>query len=140
MAAWGGISSLQLGLPVFWTEASKRGIELADLSRWLSTNPAKRVGLGDRKGRIAVGYDADLIIFDPEAEFKVLLQYHGAVKISRILNERIAKQVEPSDLRYKVKISPYIGRNLRGCVRNVILNGRLAGDDSSAEPTGVFLL
>jgi allantoinase len=68
--AWGGISSLQLGLPVVWTEARKRGFTLADVARWMSTNPAKLAGF-EHKGKIAVGFHADLVLFDPEASFTV---------------------------------------------------------------------
>ena len=71
MAAWGGIASLQLTLPIVWTDAAKRGIALHRIFEWLSANPAKLVGLADRKGRIARGFDADLIVFDPDASWTV---------------------------------------------------------------------
>jgi allantoinase len=70
LQAWGGISSLQLGLPIVWTGARERGFTLADVTRWMSTNPANLAGL-KQKGRIAIGQDADLIHFDPEATFTV---------------------------------------------------------------------
>ena len=62
--AWGGIASLQLGLPAVWTEARARGHTLADVVRWMATAPADQVGLADR-GRIAVGADADLVRLRP---------------------------------------------------------------------------
>ena len=65
--AWGGIASLQLALPAVWTEARDRGFTLADLSRWMARKPAELVGLSGRKGAIAPGRDADLVVFDPEA-------------------------------------------------------------------------
>ena len=64
--AWGGIASLQLGLSVVWTLAQRRGCSITDVSRWMSTNPAQFVGLGDTKGVISPGYDADLVVFDPD--------------------------------------------------------------------------
>jgi allantoinase len=70
LTAWGGISSLQLGLSIVWTEARKRGFTLADVARWMSTNPAKLAGLNN-KGVIAQGNDADLTLFDPESVFTV---------------------------------------------------------------------
>ena len=99
-AAWGGIASLQLGLPAVWTEAAARGHALADVVRWMATAPADRVGLAG-KGRIAVGADADLTIFDPDAEFTV----------------------DPQTLLHKNPISAYAGRRLRGVVRSTWLGG-----------------
>src|SRR5690242_8377736 len=52
--AWGGISSLQLGLSVVWSVARRRGFTLADIARWMSAFPASLAGLPS-KGRIAVG-------------------------------------------------------------------------------------
>src|SRR5207244_3015376 len=69
--AWGGIASLQLGLPAVWSEARRRGHTPADIANWMSLRPAALAGLGHRKGRIAPGYDADLVIWDPEAEVSV---------------------------------------------------------------------
>ena len=69
-AAWGGISSVQLGLPAVWTGARARGHSLVDVVRWMATAPADRVGLA-HKGRIEVGADADLVRFAPDEEFTV---------------------------------------------------------------------
>jgi allantoinase len=65
-SCWGGITSLQVGLSATWTEAVARGHDLGDLARWMSQGPARLAGLGGRKGRIAPGYDADLVIFNPD--------------------------------------------------------------------------
>ena len=64
MNAWGGISSLQFRLPVMWTEANARGISINRLAEWLCTAPARQVGIEHRKGAIAVGQDADIIIWN----------------------------------------------------------------------------
>ena len=69
-AAWGGISSLQLGLSVIWTEAQKRGIELDRVIAWMSSRPAE-IARVPRKGRLEVGYDADLAVFDPSVTWTV---------------------------------------------------------------------
>jgi allantoinase len=96
--AWGGIASLQLGLPVVWTHARRRGHRLADVVRWMATAPASIARLA-KKGRIEVGCDADLIIFAPDAEFTV-----GA-------------------LHHRHPTTPYAGRRLTGLVRNIWLRG-----------------
>jgi allantoinase len=99
--AWGGISSLQLSLPVLWTEASARGHTLVDLARWMSSVPAARAGLG-RKGRIDLGNDADFCVLAPEETFVV----------------------EPSVLEHRNPVTPYDGHQLRGVVRETWLAGR----------------
>jgi allantoinase len=109
--AWGGISSLQLGLPAVWTEASRRGHPLSDVVGWMATNPARFAGL-DGKGLIAPGYDADLVAFDPDE----------------------VVTVTPASLHHRHHITPYAGRRLRGAVlatwlrgRQVARDGRMAG-------------
>jgi allantoinase len=76
--AWGGISSLQLSLPVTWTEARRRGFTIEHMAVWMSLWPAELVGLDDRKGRLAPGYDADIVIWDPDASLRVRAEtlYH----------------------------------------------------------------
>ena len=99
-AAWGGVSSLQLGLPLVWTEASRRGHDLADVVRWMSTDTAHLVGAVG-KGRIAVGHAADLVVFAPEQSFVV----------------------DPAALHHRHRVSPYTGRTLSGVVRRAYLRG-----------------
>ena len=100
--AWGGISSLSLALPVIWTEASRRGFTMIDLTRWMSQEPARLAGCHARKGRIAEGCDADLVIFEPEAEFVVT----------------------EDRLHYRHPVSPYLGEKLRGVVKATYLRGQ----------------
>jgi allantoinase len=99
--AWGGIASLQLGLPALWTHARERGASLQQLARWTSTNPAKFAGLGSRKGQIAPGFDADLVVWDPDATFVVREQA----------------------LFFKHRVSPYLGMDLSGVVHRTFLRG-----------------
>lgn len=100
-AAWGGIASLQLGLPVIWSEARRRGKTIADLAAWMCEGPAKLAGLDRRKGRIAVGLDADFVIWDPEA----------------------AHVVSPGEIQHRHKITPYAGETLFGGVQATYLRG-----------------
>jgi allantoinase len=99
--AWGGIASLSVALSVIWTEMRERGLPLENLARWMSTQPAKLAGLEERKGSLAAGYDADLVVFDPDAQF--------------ILSTE--------DLQYRHLVSPYLGENLYGKVRATFLRG-----------------
>jgi allantoinase len=102
-AAWGGIASVQLGLPVVWTEARRRGVALADVVRWMATAPADLVGL-PRRGRIEVGADADLVAFDPDATF----------------------EVDPARLHHRHPVTPYAGVRLCGTVLSTWLRGEPA--------------
>ncbi len=102
-AAWGGVSSLQLGLPLVWTEARRRGLDLATVVGWMSARPADIVGV-HRKGRITVGSDADLVVFAPDDTFTV----------------------DPETLHHRHTITPYTGRELTGVVRTTYLRGRSA--------------
>ncbi len=104
-AAWGGISSLQLGLPAVWTQARARGHGLPDVMRWMATGPAALAGLPS-KGALAPGYDADLVAFDDEASFTV----------------------DPARLRHRHPVTPYAGRTLTGVVRRTWLRGRETGE------------
>jgi len=114
MKAWGGIASLQLRLPVVWTEARRRGFSLLDLTRWLCANPARQVSFEPRKGSIAVGQDADVVIWNPDLQFTVT----------------------PSILQHRHKITPYAGEVLSGVVQQTFLRGRKITD----APLGHMLL
>ncbi|XP_071999349.1 allantoinase, mitochondrial-like isoform X2 [Engystomops pustulosus] len=118
--AWGGISSLQLGLSLFWTSARIRGFSLPDVSRLLSNNPAKLCGLENRKGSIKIGHDADLVIWDPDSEF----------------------QVEQTNIHHKNKLTPYLGFLLWGQVMATVLQGTLIfhKDKHISQPTGELIL
>jgi allantoinase len=71
MAAWGGISTLGLGLSLLWTEGKRRGVTLGQVVRWMSNKSAELAGFGDTKGQLQVGYDADFVLWDQEEEYEV---------------------------------------------------------------------
>jgi allantoinase len=99
--AWGGISSLQLGLPLVWTAARRRGVPLETVVAWMSAAPAALNGLST-KGEIAVGRDADLVVFARDESFVV----------------------EPEKLYHRHPVTPYAGMTLHGRVRTVWCRGR----------------
>jgi allantoinase len=114
--AWGGIASLSVALPLVWTEASRRGFTLLDLANWMASGPARLAGCDAHKGRIAPGYDADLVVFDPEREFTVT----------------------EDRLYYRHPVSPYLGETLRGVVKATYLRGNsvFAAGEFPGKPAG----
>jgi len=112
--AWGGIASLQLGLPAVWSGARERGHSLAEVVGWMATAPARRVGVAG-KGEIAVGNAADLVAFAPDEAFTV----------------------DPARLHHKNPVSAYAGRTLTGTVRTTWLAG--VPVDADAPPRGRLL-
>ena len=119
-AAWGGISALQFGLALIWTEGKKRGFTLARIAELMAGEPARIAGLGQRKGRIASGYDADFCVFDPDA----------------------SQTVTPEVIKHKHKISPYLGMTLKGQVKQTWLRGEMiyCNDDYIGPARGQSLL
>jgi allantoinase len=99
--AWGGIAGLSLAASVIWTEMRQRNLPLEQLARWMSAAPAKLAGLEDRKGAIAPGFDADLVVFDPDEAFRVTT----------------------GDLHYRHPVSPYLGETLYGKVHATFVRG-----------------
>jgi allantoinase len=110
--AWGGVAGLQLALPVTWTEARARGHTLLDVARWMSAAPARLAGL-DRKGALAAGKDADVIVFDDAADL----------------------DVTPSWIQHRHRVTPYAGERLTGVVRATYLRGARIVDDGRALAT-----
>jgi allantoinase len=103
LSAWGGISSLQLGVQVMWTQAAARGFDLNDVVKWMCAAPAALAGLDGRKGSLAAGRDADIIVFDPHA----------------------TSTIDAARLEHRHKVTPYDGMQVRGEVRATYLRGEL---------------
>jgi allantoinase len=117
--AWGGISSLEVALPVTWTEARSRGRSLDDLVEWMCRAPARLAGLDRRKGSLAPGFDADITVWSPEAPFSV----------------------DPARLHHRHKLTPYAGEVLHGTVEMTFLRGQLVYDKRGhqSKPTGRWI-
>ena len=118
-AAWGGIASLELALAAVWTSARPRGYPVGRLAEWLCRGPARLAGLSQRKGSIATGRDADLVIWNPEASFRV----------------------DPEKLHQRHKQTPYAGRTLDAVVTATFLRGRKIFErgEFPAGPIGTIL-
>ncbi|MFG2029796.1 allantoinase AllB [Streptomyces sp. NPDC048825] len=115
--AWGGISSLQLGLSAIWTEARRRGRSLEDVVRWMSARPAELAGLS-QKGAIEAGRDADFAVLAPDETFTV----------------------DPAALHHRNRVTAYAGRTLHGVVKSTWLRGeRIVADGEFGEPAGRLL-
>jgi allantoinase len=120
--AWGGIASLEVSLPATWTEALARGYGPEDVAEWMAAAPARLAGL-DRKGSLAIGKDADIVVLDPDATFVV----------------------EPEALCHRHAVTPYAGRTLRGVVETTWLRGtvvfdrRAPGQGRPSTPAGRLL-
>jgi allantoinase len=117
--AWGGIASLQLGLPVLWTKMSRQNFSLEHLARWMCSGPAQLVGLEKRKGAIAQGCDADLVVWNPQKSFTV----------------------EREMIQHRHKLTPYLKQSLRGIVQATFLKGEMIYDRGRflGSPRGTLL-
>ena len=106
MKAWGGISSIQFSLPALWTAAKQHNCDLTDIIKWLCEKPALLTGKEKTNGKIEKGFDADLIVWDPEKSFYV--------------TEEI--------IQHKHKITPYINEKLYGEIEQTYLKGEKVFD------------
>lgn len=118
--AWGGISSLQFVLPAVWAAAQRRGATIEDIARWLSAGPARLLGLSGKKSSLAPGFDADLVVWDPDGETKI----------------------EQSIIQHRHKVTPYDGMRLAGRVEKTFVRGKLVfdGGEFGSKAHGQILL
>jgi allantoinase len=124
MRAWGGIASLEMSLAAVWAgaESGVRGASplaaAMNLASWMSERPAALAGL-ERKGQIAAGFDADLVVWNPDEQWTV----------------------DPEKLQQRHKLTPYAGRRLRGRVQTTFVRGVRVWDGGRivSPPTGQLL-
>jgi len=125
-SAWGGVSSVGLGLPILYTSAleNKRAITAEDIARWCCANTARQVGLEKSKGQLAVGFDGDLCVFEDETEWVVGANGEGML--------------------FRNRVTAYQGKKMKGCVRETWLRGRRIYERgkgfADAKPGGTLLL
>ncbi|MDO9373512.1 MAG: allantoinase AllB [Ferruginibacter sp.] len=118
LKAWGGIASLQFALPALWTAARQRGCDFDQVVKWLCENPAKLIGKDKTKGKIAAGYDADLVILDEKATFTVT----------------------GNMIEHRHKITPYLNEQLYGVVKQTYIAGTKVFDAGNFHPRrGAFV-
>ena len=116
----GGLPGVEHRGTIVYTAGVAAGrITEADMCRLLSENPAKLYGYWPRKGRIAPGSDADVVVYDPGAD--------GVISAS--------------DQIQNVDYTPYEGFRTRGSVAQVYLRGSLAVDRGRvlADSAGQFI-
>ncbi len=101
-----GAPGIETLLPVVWSEGRRRGIPVERLVEILATTPARLFGL-ERKGAIAVGNDADLVLLDPAAR----------------------RTIAATDLHHTSDYTPYEGLVVGGEIRRVMVRGRVLVDD-----------
>jgi len=119
--AWGGISSLQFGLSLIWNHLKQKGLNLLELNKWMCENPAKLVGLQNTKGKIKKGFQADFVIWDPEAQ----------------------QTIDKKDILHKNKLSAYEQHTVYGVIEQTILAGEVIFDKNKenfkSNPKGKYL-
>jgi allantoinase len=101
--AWGGIASLQIGLSAVWAGAHARGFDVSKVVKWMAEAPARLAGLYPRKGALAPGSDADLVVWDPDEEWVV----------------------DKTRLFHRHRVTPYHGLRVRGRVQMTIVGGEI---------------
>ncbi len=118
--AWGGIASIQFSLPVVWTAAKKRGFTINKIAALMSTHVAKFIGFEKTKGQFKKGYDADIVVWDPNQKFIV----------------------KAAGIHYRHKISPYVGEELSGVIKQTYLSGKKVFENGNflSLPQGKILL
>lgn len=115
MSAWGGISSVGFGLPLLYTvgDTMNPAVNLSEIVTWCCENTAKQVGLDNCKGHLRVGYDADFVIFDPNAK----------------------QRVNNNEVYFKNKLTAYNGQELTGVIQKTILRGSTIFELSNGGPS-----
>jgi allantoinase len=100
--AWGGIAGLQFSLPVVWTKMKEKNIPVEKSLKWMCENPVKLCQLNSSKGKIEKGFDADIVVWNPDEKFTV----------------------EEKDIQHRHKITPYLNRELFGVVEQTYIGGK----------------
>lgn len=107
-SAWGGLNAIQYLLPMmFYMAVHQRGYSPSLLAKVLDYNPAKVFGLYGRKGAFELGFDADIVILDPERPW----------------------EVSKDTILTKNKVSAFEGLKGRGCPTHTYVRGKLVAEN-----------
>ncbi|MFQ6050431.1 MAG: dihydroorotase family protein [Candidatus Hydrothermarchaeota archaeon] len=113
-----GIPGLETTLHLLLNEVFMGNLEMKELVRLYSLNPAKRFGLYPQRGIIRVGSYADLVLIDPKKEHKI----------------------KSSKFESMAKYTPFEGKKVKGEVVCTFVNGEIAYHNGEFYPSGSVLL
>lgn len=103
-------NSFVLVLPLLWTFGHPKGLSLTDLSRFLSYNTAKLARLHHRKGSIAVGMDADFVIWNPDEQITVGSTKWSVNLLCKMTLVFLTNTGNPRDIAFPTQIVAILGQ------------------------------
>lgn len=107
-----GVTGIETCFPILFDEVvHKLGMSVEEFARLSSIEAAKRFRLYPQKGSLEIGTDADMVIYDPDLEWTV----------------------DAKKLEYKMKWTPYDGRQIKGKALKTIVRGQVVYSDGACQ-------